>query len=374
MPKREFVMLAHDYDAKKHYVGGSYLSEKIDGIRCLWDGGVSRGVHKPEVPWANNDKDERYEETPVATGLWSRYGNIIHAPDWFLDTLPPVPLDGEMYAEGVPRQTLISWIKTIVPVDANWQKVTYHVFDTPAAVWFAGDGQINAGNNFKKMVKGGMIFWNSQAEKLGITTRNATARFPNNQNYLESLELQHPILLHPQHKLPLKESDARTQANIFLQDVLAKGGEGVIFRERASCWKPERLVWLLKLKPRKDSEAEVIGYKWGNAGKEDRLLGRMGSLTLRWNNPLGQTVEFDMNAGTMAERVMCAKASGELESVESRYREARITGCSNPGTVVDEEYENPEFPMGSQVTFSFRTLTKDGKPEEAQLLRAADGV
>jgi hypothetical protein len=60
MAKREFLQLAHKLDAKKHGIGGWLYSEKLDGERCFWDGGVSTGLAKSEIPWANTNKDERY--------------------------------------------------------------------------------------------------------------------------------------------------------------------------------------------------------------------------------------------------------------------------------------------------------------------------
>lgn len=39
--KRQFLMLAHDYDPKKHSILGWYMSEKLDGLRAWWDGGIT---------------------------------------------------------------------------------------------------------------------------------------------------------------------------------------------------------------------------------------------------------------------------------------------------------------------------------------------
>ena len=41
---REFVQLAQVYDPKKHGIAGWFVSEKLDGMRCLWDGGITRGL------------------------------------------------------------------------------------------------------------------------------------------------------------------------------------------------------------------------------------------------------------------------------------------------------------------------------------------
>src|SRR4051812_13731200 len=52
-PRREFLQLADTYDAEKHDIAGFYISEKLDGTRCFWDGGISRGEPTASVPWAN---------------------------------------------------------------------------------------------------------------------------------------------------------------------------------------------------------------------------------------------------------------------------------------------------------------------------------
>ena len=46
MSRREFLMLAHKFNPKKHRIGGWYMSEKLDGMRCWWDSGVTRGILK----------------------------------------------------------------------------------------------------------------------------------------------------------------------------------------------------------------------------------------------------------------------------------------------------------------------------------------
>jgi len=114
--KREFLQLAHTYKPEKHGIAGHWTSDKLDGQRCFWDGGVSRGVPKKNVPWANTAKDARYKIQPIATGLWSRYGNVIHAPDAWLDALPRCFLDGELWSTNLSyRQEISSIIKKLIP-------------------------------------------------------------------------------------------------------------------------------------------------------------------------------------------------------------------------------------------------------------------
>ena len=85
MAKREFLQLADHYDPAKHNVAGWFISEKLDGTRCFWDGGLSRGLPTEQVPWASiidpKTGKKKAKIKPIATGLWSRYGNPIIAPD-----------------------------------------------------------------------------------------------------------------------------------------------------------------------------------------------------------------------------------------------------------------------------------------------------
>lgn len=157
--KREFLQLAQKYDSKKYTIGGWWYSEKLDGERCFWDGGITRGMMKSRVPWANTEKDARYVSLQIATGLWSRYGNVIHAPAWWLDQLPKCPLDGELYSHdaSLQRQDIHSAIKKIEPIDDEWKKIILEVFDSPPYERVFADGVID-NTNFHKTFKG-IVSW-----------------------------------------------------------------------------------------------------------------------------------------------------------------------------------------------------------------------
>ena len=55
--RREFLHLAQTYKPNKppragYDFSGYFLSEKLDGQRCFWDGGITRGMRTVDVPWA----------------------------------------------------------------------------------------------------------------------------------------------------------------------------------------------------------------------------------------------------------------------------------------------------------------------------------
>lgn len=96
------LLLAHPWDAAKVDPTGWWVSEKLDGVRCFWDG---KG------------------------GLWSRLGKpFAKAPADFLARLPQgVELDGELY---LGRKMFNDTIRAIKG-SAGWDAVRYVVFDAP---------------------------------------------------------------------------------------------------------------------------------------------------------------------------------------------------------------------------------------------------
>ena len=82
---------------------GFLVSEKLDGVRAVWDGQILR----------------------------FRSGRVISAPAWFLSALPSVPLDGELWIGRRQFDRLSGLVRQAVPDDKAWQRVTYRVFDAP---------------------------------------------------------------------------------------------------------------------------------------------------------------------------------------------------------------------------------------------------
>lgn len=340
----QFVMLAHKFDPLKHSVAGWMVSEKLDGMRCIWDGGASRGKLCSEVPYANVEKDDRYVNQPVATGLWSRYGKVIVAPDWFLDGLPVgLCLDGELYAGLNEFQFVMSTVKKLSPDDVAWNRIKYYVFDMPPAPALFGDRIVNI-TNLKINLYGAYSWW---VRNVKTISKMATS-FERAYQYLLTLTFPDWVKIHNQEFLPFNTSLAMSEIRDKLDLVCDAGGEGLMLRRGSSVWHPVRSYDLLKVKKLHDMEGFVIGYKWGReTDKGSKLLGLMGALTLR----LASGVVFDLSGFSEAERVMTV----------------RDESC--PGTVVDDSVSSVLFPRGALVTFRYRELTDSGVPKEARFLR-----
>lgn len=110
-----------------------------------------------------------------------------------------------------------------------------------------------------------------------------------------------------------------------LASVVVRHGEGLMLHRADAPYVTGRNHALLKLKPQLDAEAKVIAYVPGKG----KYVGKMGALLLEMPDGL----QFKLG-----------------------------TGFS------DAERANPP-PIGSQVTYTYRDITKNGKPKFASFVR-----
>jgi DNA ligase 1 len=358
---REFLMLAKTFDPNKDSIGGWYMSEKLDGMRAMWDGGVTRGFPCNSVHFANVSKHDRFVNQQYSTGLWSRYGQPIHAPNWWLDSLPKVLLDGELYAGRGKFQFVTSTVKDHHPNDQDWKKISYMVFDSPPINMVFENGKIN-NTNFKKTFKDVHVWFKELPTSVGVANYPALTSFEGTQHLLKKVESMHsglkvdsPFKVHEQIQLPLSQEKALKEIEYWLEVVSKEGGEGLMLRKRESYWEPSRMKTLLKVKRMQDSEGIVIGCVTGR--KTDlgsKLLGKMGALILEWHGK-----EFELSGFTDEERQL--------------FMPDGMTGwpIDHPGERCPKEIFSRQFPTGTKITFKYRKLTDDGIPKEARYWRKA---
>ena len=97
------LMLAQNYNPEKHCPTGWLMSEKLDGVRCYWNG----------------------------SQMYSRQGKVFFPPDFFKDTLPEgLALDGELWTERDDFQKCLSIVRRQDYTKA-WSSVKYMVYDAP---------------------------------------------------------------------------------------------------------------------------------------------------------------------------------------------------------------------------------------------------
>lgn len=198
------------------------VSEKLDGVRALWDG-----------------RELRF-----------RSGRPLAAPAWFVDALPRVALDGELWMGRRRFDELSAAVRRETPEDAAWRCISYQVFELPA-----GAGPFEQRAAALRTLAGGAVV---AVEQVRVT------------------------------------SNAALQAR--LRSVVAAGGEGLMLHRADAPLASGRSDLLLKLKPQADAEAVVIGHEPGKG----RFVGRLGALVLQ--TPEG--VRFRLGTGfTDAQRL-----------------------------------------------------------------------
>ena len=198
---------------------GYWMSEKLDGVRAYWDG----------------------------TRLLTRNGNVIHAPKWFLSSLPKIALDGELFAGRGAFQTTVSVVRKQQPVDSEWRTVRYEVFDAPEVP--------------------GPVEKRWTAMRAAVRGRKTIVALPQ----IECRDHAHLLQFH--------------------RAVRKKGGEGVMLREPGSKYERRRSSVLLKVKAFDDTEARIVGYVPGT-GKYKNQLGAYEVVLLR-----GSKTKFRVGTG-----------------------------------------------------------------------------
>ena len=79
------------------------MSEKLDGVRCYWNG----------------------------TSMYTRNGNAFYAPKDFKAKLPKIALDGELWTSRDDFQKIVSIVRKQDTSNPEWSKIKFMVFDAP---------------------------------------------------------------------------------------------------------------------------------------------------------------------------------------------------------------------------------------------------
>ncbi|VUD56641.1 DNA ligase [Thalassocella blandensis] len=216
------VQLAQVYDDDPH-VDSYLVSEKYDGVRAIWKDGK----------------------------LQTRNGNIIHAPDWFVADLPDVWLDGELWSKRQDFEFIASTVSKHTPVDNEWRKIRYMVFDAP----------------------------------------NTTQTFQERAEYYTQLI----NALNLVHVKPVTQFTVNSNAHLssLLEQYTNAGAEGLMLHKAQAMFINGRNQNLLKLKPYMDAEAIVLAHLPGKG----KYKAKMGSIKVRWQKDADDFVEFNIGTG-----------------------------------------------------------------------------
>ena len=179
------------YNEQKHEIKDWIMSEKLDGIRAYWDG----------------------------KNLYTKNGNEIYPPKWFLKDFPNFELDGELWSKRNDFENIQNTVLDKNP-SQKWQEITYNIFEVP-----------NAKGNFE--------------ERLSII-RNYLIK--NQNNYIKII---------PQIKCKNQE-----HLELYLKQLINKKAEGIIIKNPNINYFTGRSEEILKVKKFQDDEGLVIGINY----------------------------------------------------------------------------------------------------------------
>ncbi|HZY88364.1 MAG TPA: DNA ligase [Gemmataceae bacterium] len=273
------VLLAERWDNETD-LSGWWMSEKLDGVRAYWDG----------------------------KQFLSRLGNVYHAPDWFLEGLPDVPLDGELWLRRKGFQRTVSIARRQDKSD-HWRELRYVVFDAPGHA-----APFEARMEFFQEV---------------ITKRKPPFAVAHPHEVCRGLD-------------HLRKELARVEA---------LGGEGLMLRQPGSHYEAGRSATLLKIKRFHDAEARVIGHLPG-AG---RHKGRLGALDVE----LPDGTQFSVGTGFSDAQREDPPPVGSL--ITFRYQELSDRGVPRFPSFVRVRRDSELQPLAGRQTNTSPSAPSAGK-------------
>ena len=232
---RSFLMQPVSYNPAKHRIQGYYVSGKISGIRCLWDGGISRDVVAEQVPWSNSTGLK-------ATGLWTQHAHVVTCPPRWLNNLPSLLVDGVLISteQHLTYQTMDTW---------DWTKIDLAVISMPAFTSIFKDGVIVEGTFQREIKYANVMQWIQFQPK--ALYNDFFAAHPATIFEVELFNLNEwltwdTVYLHPHIKLPEVSDSVARQS---LRQLLSKYPNGIFLRNPDALWEPTYSQNMLRISP-----------------------------------------------------------------------------------------------------------------------------
>ena len=278
-----------------------------------------RGVedYEPPIEWKASEKMDGYRGrySKKNKKFISRNQKEYNAPKWYIDGMPDVDMDGELWIGREPKDfQSMGTIRKKVPIDEEWMKVKYCVYDFPEINYKFGDRYKIMKKNEKKIKEN----WNSYRKTLEPKFHSMSC----------------PIIILPQ--ITIKSLEHMEQ---FYEKILENKGEGIMLKCPNSDYINGRSNYLLKYKPLFDAEAEIVGYKKGT----NKYEGLLGAFICRPLNNKDDHFIRDMNKDN--EFAM----SGMNDSVRTTYEKTH--------------------PIGTIVTYNYNGFLDSGKPRFSRYMR-----
>jgi len=229
--------------------------------------------------WVMSEKLDGIRAYWDGKSLYTRKGKKIYPPKWFIKNFPKFELDGELWTKREDFENIQSIVMDKTP-SRNWRDITYNIFEVPNA----------NGDFFNRLEK-------------------AKKWFEKHLNNNVHIIIQTPI-------------KSKKHLNRFLEEIINKGGEGVIIKDPTVNYESGRSANILKVKKFFDMEGEVI-------------------------------------------KINISKKTGVLKSLKIKLQNGVVF---NLGTGFTKEQRISPAKVGEIVTFKYYGFTKNGKPKFASFL------
>ena len=277
---------------------------------------------EPPLGWYSSEKYDGYRarymgEEPEKIFL-SRQQKLFVSPEWFKEAMPDINLDGELWV-GRDNFQDMGVVRQKKPDVDGWRTIKYVVYDLP-------DVQKPFSERLKllkQIVRKNEARWNTHRKKLG----EPFSSFPC------------PLVFTEQTKIT-----SFKQLETIYQDIISKGGEGIMLKHPSSVYEDKRSNYMLKYKPSFDEEAIIIDYKEGK-GKYKGMLGGFVCKPLI-NKDTYHIIDKDEHHEFAI--------SGMDDEVRGNYKESH--------------------PIGTIISYEHSGKTKVGKPRFARYVRSRDDI
>lgn len=327
---------------------GYVASEKLDGVRALWDG----------------------------ANLKSRSGKAFSPPKCWVENLPDFALDGELF---IARGKFEEVLSVVSKGDSQceeckceeWSKVGYFIFDVPQANQ-KSNAKSSADSSTESSEKSYTLLerlallesWlENRTNKTNKANQAKTTEGKNSADLDSSKDGKNPILhIIPQESVPSQEALQKK-----LKEVEKLGGEGLVIRKNNAPYERFRTTNAMKLKSYSDTECVVVAHNQGK-GKFSHALGSLTCESLPLDFATTKSAKNTKNADSaQSNKIKDSTDSAQPAPLTFPTHSRKIRFKIGSG-FSDKDRAAPP-PIGTTITYKYYGLTKNGLPRFPVFLR-----
>lgn len=332
---------------------GYVVSEKLDGVRALWDG----------------------------ANLKSRSGKAFSPPKCWVENLPDFALDGELF---IARGKFEEVLSVVSKGDSQceeckceeWSKVGYFIFDVPQAnqksnAKFSADSSAESSEKSYTLLERLALLesWlENRANKSNKANQAKTTEGKNSADLDSKKDGKNPILhIIPQESVPSQEALQKK-----LKEVEKLGGEGLVIRKNSAPYERFRTTNAMKLKSYSDTECVVVAHNQGK-GKFSHALGSLTCESLPLDFATTKSAKNTKNTdSTQPTPIDSTQPKNITDSTQSTLitfpTHSRKIRFKIGSGFSDKDRAAPP-PIGTTITYKYYGLTKNGLPRFPVFLR-----